>query len=778
MALINLQTNLKSLRYGHDRRGGGDSGQPFSYVAPNIPNIEFNYNQNLSASYAPIANVGANFFDIPEVTFNAPTFGYTSGAGVKTSIFTGKGVDIASPIIKGLDAAAGFVTNGAVGIANQSINFFNNTFDTTRTSNYPDFIWRTNRFVIGHAYQDMQRLTKFMLTPAGIFFVVKQELLERQNVKMEGTTRLYNPLGTIAQAGVNWIGYHLNKQGLNPLERSYYKGGNNGYYRNTKDSIGSSGIRNELTIEGNGPNRLTTLMLNKINRVATGFDQFGVTGVGNRTELIRYIGGPGAPLGIGSTRIGLTEPTRQVPLVENKTNFIYDNVNIDSSNYLVPLFKEGRYKVYWLYDPFDISGDTGTRSVFQQYQIRNSQFNVQILKSKYFGETDNSNNILNRNTKVISSSLYAPSTHPSASATIGRKGTDPTKPEYYTPTGTPTIKWTYKSVKSGEAYDISKKFTGNWSDSPIDEQIAKTTSEIYQNRKSAPTGIVKDKTNADKDLFTLNGSQIANKTSLGSGQNTTFGNSGITDFRSGSFKDVQGNSLITSTDYTTFNRENKYNTSQTSFKGNWIVAKNGAVVNQRITDPNEGISSDGDGGFIDSDLAAFSFIVVSPSETVDINFRAYIESWSDGFKGEWNPIKYMGRAESFYKYNGFSRDSSITFLVPTLSKLDLTKNYTKLNNLINSVLPSYSPISAAYTSGLMRGSITYVGMGDYFYLVPSIIKSIDYQEIEGMGWDIDRKEDGTRTGLKQQLPKGIKVTVNFTPVHDFTPQFGETFIGI
>ena len=137
----------------------------------------------------------------------------------------------------------------------------------------------------------------------------------------------------------------------------------------------------------------------------------------------------------------------------------------------------------------------------------------------------------------------------------------------------------------------------------------------------------------------------------------------------------------------------------------------------------------------------------------------------------------MGRAESFYKYNGFSRDSSITFLVPTLSRLDLKKNYTKLNELINSVLPSYSPTSTAYTAGLMRGSITYVTMGDYFKAMPSIVKSIDYQEIEGMGWDIDRKQDGTRTEDELQLPKGIKVTMNFTPVHDFTPQFGETFIG-
>ena len=35
MGLINLKTDLKSLRYGNDRIGGGNSGQP--YIKTNIP---------------------------------------------------------------------------------------------------------------------------------------------------------------------------------------------------------------------------------------------------------------------------------------------------------------------------------------------------------------------------------------------------------------------------------------------------------------------------------------------------------------------------------------------------------------------------------------------------------------------------------------------------------------------------------------------------------------------------------------------------------------------
>ncbi len=34
MPLLDLKTDLKSLKYGNDRPGGGDSGQPYQQVAP------------------------------------------------------------------------------------------------------------------------------------------------------------------------------------------------------------------------------------------------------------------------------------------------------------------------------------------------------------------------------------------------------------------------------------------------------------------------------------------------------------------------------------------------------------------------------------------------------------------------------------------------------------------------------------------------------------------------------------------------------------------------
>jgi hypothetical protein len=73
-------------------------------------------------------------------------------------------------------------------------------------------------------------------------------------------------------------------------------------------------------------------------------------------------------------------------------------------------------------------------------------------------------------------------------------------------------------------------------------------------------------------------------------------------------------------------------------------------------------------------------------------------------------------------------------------------------------------------------------MGNYFRRMPCIIKSINYTEIDDMGWDINRTEYGDNIKENSelyvgQLPKGIRVQVDFTPLHNFVPQYGEAFIG-
>jgi hypothetical protein len=226
------------------------------------------------------------------------------------------------------------------------------------------------------------------------------------------------------------------------------------------------------------------------------------------------------------------------------------------------------------------------------------------------------------------------------------------------------------------------------------------------------------------------------------------------------------------------NGGNTYKTSQTSF----ARKRNGTT---KITNPNLSISPDQNFAEGD-DIIDFSFKLISNgdgSTSTFINLRAYIDDFSDSFNGEWDSYKYMGRAEHFYRYKGFTREMSVSFVVPVLSRADMITTYQKLNALSWLTMPDYSE------AGIMRGNLAYFTMGDYLRNSIIVVKSLSYTPIMEMGFDINRKEDGTKLITTDQeyvgqLPKGMKVQCNIIPLtHEtspsifYTPQKGEAFIG-
>jgi hypothetical protein len=224
----------------------------------------------------------------------------------------------------------------------------------------------------------------------------------------------------------------------------------------------------------------------------------------------------------------------------------------------------------------------------------------------------------------------------------------------------------------------------------------------------------------------------------------------------------------------------------------------------REVNPNLAISPDGtiinalDG--VD-DYIDFGFALISnnnPGIDADttFSFRAYIEDFNDSFNGEWDTYKYVGRGENFYKYKGFTRDMSISFIIPALSRADMITNYQKINALIWAVMPDYSE------KGLMRGQLAKFTMGDYLKNSLVVIKTISIAPIMEMGFDLNQDSEDKFTlqsgdaEYVGQLPKGIKVQCTLTPLtqgttisvtgtagvpvdatYYYTPQRGEAFIG-
>ena len=253
MALLDLTTDLKSLRYGRDRVGGGSSKEPFVTDSVNS------------------------------------TPGDTGGT---------------------------------------------------------DFLLRAN--TLSRVGDDLSRMGQFLISPKGLQFAVKQNVLSRSAVRAQASNGpindgLYLPTSTLAQVALNPFGGHLLKQGINPLADTTADGSNTGI--GIIDSVLNASLplsapfyaKKIKTIREVDNNRLTELVKYKIGgpsaQTTNGTNSFldsltggGAKGFGNgllnnilakspsagqkynsislnQGEILRYDGGPGSALGIGQTSL-------------------------------------------------------------------------------------------------------------------------------------------------------------------------------------------------------------------------------------------------------------------------------------------------------------------------------------------------------------------------------------------------------------------------------------------------------------------------------------------
>ena len=159
MALVNLTTNLRSLRYGKDTVGGGNSNQP--YVTTKIPE-----------SFSKVGKTGGPDFLLRGGTL-LPKVVANDVSRLAQMFF-----DFKSP-------------NGPLFIAKQ------NVLSLTNVNSSKGYT----------RYKQEESTSSSVLSTIGQF--IKDNLAMNQGV--------YTPLGTLAQAAGNAIGLHTNKQGLNPL---------------------------------------------------------------------------------------------------------------------------------------------------------------------------------------------------------------------------------------------------------------------------------------------------------------------------------------------------------------------------------------------------------------------------------------------------------------------------------------------------------------------------------------------------------------------------------
>jgi len=160
------------------------------------------------------------------------------------------------------------------------------------------------------------------------------------------------------------------------------------------------------------------------------------------------------------------------------------------------------------------------------------------------------------------------------------------------------------------------------------------------------------------------------------------------------------------------------------------------------------------------DIIPFQFEVIEPnmSQPRFLYFRAFLDSLSDNYSGDWGGTKYIGRAEEFYTYQGFKRGVSFSFKIAAFSKSELIPLYKKLNFLVGTTAPTY-----ASNGEFMKGTFVGVTIGDYITNQEGIITNVGLNWNKSYQWETD-----TQTGKKgPMLPHVLEVTVDFTPIHAF-----------
>jgi hypothetical protein len=140
-------------------------------------------------------------------------------------------------------------------------------------------------------------------------------------------------------------------------------------------------------------------------------------------------------------------------------------------------------------------------------------------------------------------------------------------------------------------------------------------------------------------------------------------------------------------------------------------------------------------------------------------FRAFITDYSDQVTADWSANKYIGRAEKFYTYGGFDRTVNISFKVAALSSAEMQPMYQKLNYLMSNMMGDYN-------SGIMRGPMTKMTVGNWLDRQPGVITSLTYKVTNDSPWEIamDETEENGKSVNQLILPHIVEVSMTFLPI--------------
>lgn len=685
--------------------------------------------------------------------------------------------------------------------------------DSKNPAYYNDFILRGGIEAPLSAAEDVARLTKYFFNfnnPSGFLFTAKQNILSRSGTKTEASRGaaylggglnegVYTPLSTLAEAGVGFLGIHLNKQGIDPTGLIPSLS-----IKNYQDAIKQNQLIGPFRPDSNRLTSLSTLIPE--NRSVNNFSFVKGYGLNVGNSVVSYTGGSDSVVGIGTTNIKFATDNANVPLktltpkpkgyltpntiqyvstgsvykpielVKNPDKYLDDELTnptpliprqdlkdylvgkryknkANDENWKVPINASFIYNFtdkpnYTIPSTFNLdefeNGATPTIPIyavendlilgFDSYQLSTPS---SIYKSGTLIPIDNSKTYLTKNstyqTKISPSDISYSSSISQKLKEFGRQLI--TFPQYNSIVGH------YTGV------DPTKQYLGFYSSFKtlkVDQGIRNKDEDKWKDLQSKPIeGYLANLNKNAGDYEEGEGIKTLNNPNRVGGRGISF------DFRLVSRKKRGFVDYPTPYDYITTSGSD-YN--KNGKDGNTLDRIYYNSGNKRKSNPiNSG-----------KDIIPFRIAIVNPQSpsTIDpnnqLNFRAYIDDLSDSYGADWGSQTYMGRGEKLYKYNSFSRDISFGFTIVADSSDNLNIMYNQLNRLAASIAPTYT------SAGYMAGNLHKVTIGNYLYEQWGIMSGFTYEIIEDSPWDVTEGK---------QVPLYIKVSgIKFTPIHNFRPE--------
>ena len=518
-----------------------------------------------------------------------------------------------------------------------------------------DILFRGGLNAPRDAITDVSRLSKMFFdtkSPNGLIFTANQNLLSRTSVMTEASYGLgyarnkepdfltgkgggalasgvYLPTSTLAQAGVGFIGTHLNLMGLDPTSPSGISGNSSGISGLFGDGPGG-GLRTysmEMSRKIQESDEVIT------NRLVDIFEDRQVV-KSQEDNVIQYQGGPGSILGIGKTNIRFAK-SNQVGNVRTGVNNALSISNPGLFNGADPTFGQkfqyttlldGETLAYGGEFGDDLSGKLGlSNNILLDDDIGEEVFLMNMLSATYtlgssFEGDDGSN----------------------ARGVYTNIGIDRHNSPY-------TVVFDATQLRSAQD---ETPVPGNAIIGPdFRKQLIETTGEGGE-------PITKSNILSISPEYTLK--NLNTRTNFGdpgtNGPKTKAGESGRLKYG------VKASDMI-------------------------AVDK----INAQLMYTNAGVAQQVN--FAKNDLVKFRIAAIdnnNPEISLFMHFRAFIDSFSDTYNAEWAGFKYSGRGEDLYHYNGFNRSINMSFTCYAQSKAELIPMYRKLNYLASTLAPDYT----------------------------------------------------------------------------------------